>query len=65
VAEYDGKAGGWVRYEWDYGPYAIALHESAEEAARASARSGYGKVAFWPFGVEFTDAIKAWEASDR
>lgn len=62
----DGTAaleGAWLIYSWDHGPYAIALHASAEEAAREAARQGYGSVGFWPFGMELADAVKAWEAS--
>jgi hypothetical protein len=54
--------GAWVVYEYDHGPYAIALYATAEDAARHAARAGYGKAAPWPFGLELSDAIKEWES---
>lgn len=57
--------GAWVIYDYDHGPYAIALHATCEQAAREAARQGYGRVAQWPFGVEFADAIKAWESREE
>lgn len=51
----------WVVYAHDHGPYAIALYASAGEASKHAARAGYGMVAEWPLGMEFADAIKAWE----
>lgn len=62
VAHYQGRFGAWLIYDYDHGPYAIALHSSAESAAREAARQGYGKVGFWPFGAELGDAVKAWES---
>ena len=55
------RPGAWLVYAHDRGPYAIALHDSAETAARQAARQGYGSVAFWPFGTELSDAIQEWE----
>lgn len=57
----DRAPGAWVTYDWDNGPYAIALYDNAIDAARAAARQGYGRVGFWAFGVEFRDAINTWE----
>lgn len=57
----DGVPGAWVIYDHDMGPYAIALHDNAVDAARGAAQRGYGKVGFWAFGAEFADAIKGWE----
>ena len=53
--------GGWLVYDYDHGPYAISLHGNAELAARKAARQGYGKVGFWPFGMELRDAVDLWE----
>jgi hypothetical protein len=58
------KPGAWVIYDYDHGPYAIALYADCEGAARGAAQRGYGKVGFWPFGEEFGDAMTAWEASE-
>lgn len=51
----------WVVYDYDSGPYAIALHGTAEDAARDAARRGYGKVGRWVVGADFADAIREWE----
>ncbi len=51
----------WVANDHDHGPYAISLHATAGEAAKSSARQGYGRVARWDFGAEFGDAIREWE----
>lgn len=51
----------WVLYDHDRGPYAIALYDDLEQAAREASRRGYGKVARWPFGMELAEAIKEWE----
>lgn len=53
--------GSWLVYDYDYGPYAISLHESAEIAARGAARQGYGRVGFWPYGMELREAVDLWE----
>lgn len=53
--------GAWVVYDHDQGPYAIALYATCEEAAKHAARSGYGRVAQWPFGMDLADAVKEWE----
>lgn len=55
------SAGAWVVYEHDYTPYAISLHSSAEDAARATAPAGYGRIAWWAFEDEFVSAVIAWE----
>ena len=51
----------WVIYDHDHGPYAIALYATCEQAAQYAAQMGYGKVARWPFGMEFSEAITRWE----
>jgi hypothetical protein len=51
----------WVTYDHDHGPYVIASYATAEDAAQAAARMGYGKVARWDVGTDFVDAIKEWE----
>lgn len=53
--------GAWLVYDYSHGPYAISLHESAPVAARKAARQGYGKVGYWPFDLELSDAVDAWE----
>lgn len=53
--------GAWLVYDYDYGPFAIALFESAEAAAKAAASQGYGRVGFWPYGLELAEAVKTWE----
>lgn len=55
--------GAWVVYDYDQGPFAIALFERAEEAAKAAATRGYGRVGFWPFGLELAEAVKTWETA--
>ena len=55
------QSAAWLVYAWDYGPYAISLHDSPQDAAREAAVAGYGNVARWPFGMELADAITAWE----
>ena len=57
----EGGGCAWVVYDHDNGPYAISLHALPEEAARAAARAGYGKVARWPFGTDLGEAIQEWE----
>lgn len=52
----------WVRYDYDQAPYAITLHSTCEEAVKASAVAGYGRVAKWPLGIELSEAVKRWEA---
>lgn len=52
----------WVVYDRDNGPFAISVHPNCEDAVRAVARYGYGKVARWPFGMELQEAIETWEA---
>lgn len=52
----------WVRYDYDEGPYAITLHLTCEEAVKATAVAGYGKVAKWPLGIELREAITRWES---
>ena len=61
VTDNETKAGAWVVYDHDRGPYAISLHAQASDAAHAAARKGYGRVGWWPFDAEFSDAIKEWE----
>lgn len=61
TAEIGDHAGDWVVYDYDNGPYAIALYANAEGAARHAARQGYGRVGFWPFGTELREAIATWE----
>lgn len=51
----------WVVYDHDHGPYAIALHATAEDAARDAARRGYGRVGRWAIGADFRGAIEEWE----
>jgi hypothetical protein len=58
-----GEKGAWMIYDYDHGPYAISLHDTAEDAARKAARQGYGKVGFWPSGVELSEAVKRWESA--
>lgn len=53
--------GAWLVYDHDMGPYAISLHDSAPSAARDAARQGYGRVGFWPFGMELREAVDLWE----
>lgn len=48
-------------YDHDNGPYAIALWRYVADAARDAAQRGYGRVGWWPFGVDLTDAIRRWE----
>ena len=59
----DEKAqpGVWLIYDYDRGPYAQSIHASAAEAAREAAQQGYGRVGFWPLGMELGDAVKVWE----
>lgn len=59
--EIGDHTGDWVVYDYDNGPYAMALYTNAEAAARHAARQGYGRVGFWPFGTELRDAIATWE----
>lgn len=54
----------WVLYHHDYGPVADVIYYTVEEAVRAQAQQGYGRVARWPLGMTLTDAVKAWEAAD-
>lgn len=51
----DDTPGAWFVYDRDWNAYPIALFDSELEALRWAARSGYGKVVFWPFGTEWSD----------
>jgi len=57
----NNEVGVWLTYDYDNGPYAISLHSDAIAAAREAAQRGYGKVGFWPFGMDLADAVKRWE----
>lgn len=54
--------GAWMVYDYDHGPYFIGLEETIQAATRAVTRMGYGKVGFYPFGMELREAVQAWEA---
>lgn len=60
----ESTEGIWMIYDYDGGPYVISLHATAETAARASARQGYGRVGFWPFDLELRDAVARWEGRE-
>lgn len=60
-AELGDHTGDWVVYDYDNGPYAMALYTNAGAAAQHAAQQGYGRVGFWPYGTEFRDAISRWE----
>lgn len=64
MPQHDGAFGAWLVYDYDHGPYAISLHDSAEGAARKAARQGYGRVGFWPFGLELREAVDQWESHE-
>lgn len=59
--EADRPTGAWMVYDYDYGPYVISLHASAEEAARAAAKQGYGRVGYWAYGTQLRQAVEEWE----
>lgn len=56
--------GVWVTYIWDHDPYVVTIHDTADAAALAASGRG-ASLARIPFGTEFSDAIKAWEAQTR
>lgn len=56
--------GVWMIYDHDWGTYVMSLHDNVEDATREVARQGYGKVGFWPLGMQREDAVKAWESRD-
>lgn len=55
------KPGVWVVYDHDQGPFAISVHTTAENAVRSQAGGGYGRIGYWPYGVELAAAVNEWE----
>lgn len=62
----DAPLGGvWLVYGWDYGPYAVSVHQTEAEAREAanfgSADLPWEHVCFWSFGTDLGDTVRAWE----
>lgn len=62
---YDDRPGVWLLYDYDSGPYAQAIYASPDQAARAQARQGYGRVGFWPLGLDLREAVDWWEGREH
>lgn len=56
----EGYEGVWCTYDYDSGPYLIAVFKDVVPAARSCAQNGYGKVGFLRFDMDFTDSITWW-----
>lgn len=56
--------GVWMVYDYDNGPHVLSLWPSAEAAVRAIAGLGYGRVGFFPLGVELREAVRTWESQN-
>lgn len=52
----DGLQDGfWFVYDWDWNVYPISAYRDEIDALRHVTQSGYGRVVFWPFGVDWDE----------
>lgn len=65
MSTFDNKEGIWILYDYDVGSYIISVHPDIVPAARQAARQAYGRVGFWPFGMERDEAINWWEGRQK
>lgn len=54
-------SGAWLVYDYGHEALAIALFMTPNAAAKYQARLGYGRVGYWPYGMELSEAVKKWE----
>jgi hypothetical protein len=62
---YEDKAGVWMLYDQDVAPYIIQIGIDVVPLAHQAARQAYGRVGFWPFDMNFQEAVAWWEAPDK
>ena len=65
MPSYENREGVWMLYDYDGRPYIMHIAIDVVPLTRRAAQDGFGKVGFWPYGMEFHDAVKWWEARDR
>jgi hypothetical protein len=65
MPSYENREGVWMLYDYDGRPYIMQIAIDVVPLTRRAAQDGFGKVGFWPYGMEFHDAVKWWEARDR
>lgn len=65
MSTFENKEGVWILYDYDVGSYIISIYPDIVPAARQAARQAYGRVGFWPFGMERDEAITWWEGRQK
>ena len=65
MPSYENREGVWMLYDYDGRPYIMHIAIDVVPLARRAAQAGFGKVGFWPYGMEFHDAVDWWEVRDR
>jgi hypothetical protein len=53
-----------MMYDWETGPYIIDIAKDVVPLSRQAARQAYGRVGFWPFDLDFREAVNWWEERD-
>lgn len=67
LARYEGASGVWVLYDYgnDGGPEAKRIEIDPVKIIESLGIDGVGKIAFWPMGFDFIEAVKDWNNKNR